>query len=316
MKYVFPLNYGEKCILVPIDAAIAPFVSGALNKFQSEYIWATQEDYEKGYNAFAELQAAMTNNCLQDLIDSNDRLYRLMDTALNGTAYSATPATSPPAAVPADPTRPTFAPAIPLVPPATSPSALPVIGLRHRFERVANLLDNLITGQQFPLNPAWISSDELQNGVGLRETITALQGEINAGWFGIGGNSATLADVVNALRIGSPDDSERITTALDILSGTSSSAVIFNTVKGLFTDSVGLASEGAILGTLIASTLGNAATAGIMSGQLDRIIAALDGGGFAAPADNVLKALRGDTPATVGRNLATLATETRDLLEP
>lgn len=231
MKYTFPANYGERCVLVPIDAAMIPLVSGALNKFVQEYVWETYEDWELGYNAIAEIQLQMANNCLQELIDSNDRLYRLLDTAFNGTTYTAGEPPTPP---------------IPVVPPASD---------------------------------------------GLLETVRKLQGVLNPGWFGIGGQPATLADVVNALRIGSETDADKVLDALDVLSGASSSAVIFNTVRDLFSDVVGAAGEGAILATLIASTIGNAATQGILSGQLDRIIKALDGGGLVAPAGNILAEL-------------------------
>ncbi len=316
MKYIFPLNYGERCILVPIDAALVPLISGALNKFQSEYIWDTSVDYELGYYAFAELQANLMNNCLQDLVDSNNRLYRLLDTSLNGTAYSATPATSPPPAAPADPTRPTITPALPVVPPATSPAALPVFALRARFERVVNLLDNLATGQQFPAVPAFLSSDALQNNVGLREKLTEMQGVVNAGWFGIGGQEATLADVVTALRLGSAEDKTKVLTALDAIIGASSSATIFNTVRSLFTESADLGLEGAQFVVLLVATMSQIVSNTFVGQQLDRIIRSLDGGGFIPPGDSVLEALRGDDQADAERNAASLLAELRELLKP
>ena len=48
------------------------------------------------------------------------------------------------------------------------------------------------------------------------------------------------------------------------------------------TDTAEVGAEGAILGTLIASSLANAAMAGVLAGQIDRLIAALDGGGLVA----------------------------------
>lgn len=315
-KHTFPLAYGEDCILVAIDAALVPILSGQLRYLEERRAWLSDTDYEKGYNAFIQVRSDMNNRCLQDLIESNNRLYRLMDTALNGTAYSATPATAPPPALPADPTRPTFAPAIPLVPSAMSPATLPAIALRHRIERIANLLDNLITGQQFPPNPAFMSSDELPNGTGLRETITEMQGMIDVGWFNIGGQKATLADIVTGVRQGSQEDKARVLNALDLIVGASSSATIFNTVRSLFTDSVDLGLEGAQFTVLLVATMSQILSNSLVGGQLDRIVRALDGGGLLPPGDNVLQALRGDENADAARNLATLATETRDLLEP
>jgi hypothetical protein len=306
MKHTFPENYGEGCILVEIDKALVPLVAGALKPFERRFSWVSDEDYEQGYNAFAELQVQFMGKCVQALIDSNDRIYRLLDTALNGVAYTATPATSPPPAAPPDPTRPTISPAIPTVPAASSPAQLAPFALRSRLERLINLADNLSTGQTFPLDPAFLSDSALNNNTGLRETIINLQGMLNAGWFGIGGQNATLADVVNALRIGSEADAEKVTDALDILSGGASSAVIFSTVQDLFSDVVGATGEGAILGTLIAASIANAAMAGSMAAQLDRIIQSLDGGGLTGPGDNVLTALRGDDQADENRNLASL----------
>jgi hypothetical protein len=105
MKYTFPVGYGERCYLVPIDGALVPLVAGALRKFLESAVWETREDYELGYNAVGELLANMTNNCATELIESSNRLYRLLDTALNGQIYTA------PTSDPAD-----ITPAIPLVP--------------------------------------------------------------------------------------------------------------------------------------------------------------------------------------------------------
>jgi hypothetical protein len=80
-------------------------VAGALLHFQQRGYWQTETDYQQGYNAFAELQASMTNNCLTELIESNNRLYRLIDASLNGTTYTADGST-PPVVSPAIPAAP------------------------------------------------------------------------------------------------------------------------------------------------------------------------------------------------------------------
>jgi len=233
---------------VPIDAALVPFISSALMKFQERGVWSSPEDYELGYNAFAELQAAMSGNTLQDLIVAVNQLYRLVDTSLNGAAYSATG--NPPVVTPAIPAAP----------------------------------DNQV-GQ----------------APGLRAQLLAAQGVINAGWFGIGGQPATLADLVNAMRIGSEGDTTRITDAINAIAGDSGlaqgsqAAVIFNTISGLVTETAEVGAEGAILGTLIASSIATSGMLGVLAGQIDRLITALDGGGL-VPA----------TPAPVGTVLGEL----------
>lgn len=299
MKYVFPENYDTaECVLVPINTSLIPFVAGALKIFEQRRTWQTETDYERGYNAFVELQIAMAGKCIQALIDSNDRIYRLLDSALNGTAYTVTPAEEPPPAPAPDPTRPTIAPAIPDAPPANPPIAP---GLRARFERLVSLQDNFNNGRvyggdlQNPLEPA------LSNDISMRQQLLNAQGIINAGWFGIGGQPAKISDIVNALRIGNSTDQGLVNDALqEILGAGSDTASIFNTVRGLLSDTVSGVTEGGILATLIASSIANAAIAGATAAQLDRIIASLDGGAPIRPGDNLLQALRGDTLADGG----------------
>ena len=311
MQYTFPdpETYGHCIYLVPIDAALVPLVSGALEKFQQRGVWASDSDYEQGYNAFAEVQEAMSGKCLQDLIESNNRLYRLLDTVLNGTVYSTIPpAQNPPPAPPSDPTRPTISPVIPAAPSASSPAALPAFALRRRLERLINLTDNLANGQTYALDAA-LSEGTLIDNQGVRDALRATQGVINAGWFGIGGQRATLADLVRTLRVGSQSDTARITDAIDAIAGdsglaqTSQAANIFNTVRGLFEDVASAGGEGAVLATLIASSIATSGMLGVLAGQMDRLISSLDGGALAPPTDNVLTALRGTSPAGEDRNV-------------
>lgn len=220
-------------------------------------------------------------NALLELTESNNRLYRLLDTSLNGTQYTLS--------------GETITPAIPATPPASTGEAN---AMRAHLGRLQQLGENLITGASYPADSGIDDSAELDYAGSLRARLEAVQGEINAGWFGIGGNPATLADLVNALRVGSGDDTDRITNAIDAIAGdsllaeSSQAANIFGTVKGLFTDIAGATGEGAVLGTLIASSIATSGMLGVLAGQLDRLIAALDGGGFTptvpAPAGSVL----------------------------
>jgi hypothetical protein len=277
-KYSFPATYGTKCYLVPIDAALVPLVSGALNKFQEQYVWETREDWQQGYNAFAQLQGALVNNCLIDLVESNNRIYRLLDTALNGTQYTSSPN-------PADPERPLVEPAIPASPATVAPTS--AAALRAQIARLWQLSENAATGFEVDV-PAIDGGVTLDFDGSWRARLEAVQGLINEGWFGIGGEPATLADVVAALRIGTPQDAERIDTALEALSASSSAANVFGVVRGLLSDVVDTGLEGGVLGTLIAASIANAAQQGVLAGQIDRLIRALDGGGLNPPSTNVL----------------------------
>lgn len=251
------------------------------------------------------------SGCLDKLIESNNQIYRLLDRAYNGTAYVATPD-------PVDPVNnpPVISPAIAAVPPTTALAP----GLLARFERHLRLLDNLSTGRNYFLDVQNPGEPDLDNLVGLRETITGLQGIINAGWFGIGGENATIADVVNALRIGSQAQKQDVLDTIATILGAGSNAVtIFDAVRGLFGDVVDTASEGAVLGVLIASTLASAAiasqqqvaTAELIT-KLDKVLLALRGA--ADPTDNILLAMRGTDPATAERNLAAFADEVEPIL--
>ena len=88
MAQTFPATYDtSSCYLVPINASLIPIVAGALGLFQERWAWNTDEDYERGYNAFAELKVCLMKTCIDALIESNNRLYRMLDTAIYGTQY-------------------------------------------------------------------------------------------------------------------------------------------------------------------------------------------------------------------------------------
>lgn len=281
MKHTFPTGYGEDCIVIEIDKALLPLVSGALRPFEQRYSWVSDEDYEQGYNAFAQLQAAMAGKCIQALIDSNDRIYRLLDMALNGNAYISTPN-------PEDPTRPIILPEIPATPQIQTTHFL---AMRAQLARIHQLLENAATGATYSSDSGIDGTVALDYAGSWRARLEAVQGNINAGWFGIGGQPATFANIVEALRIGKPQDAERIDTALELLTAASSTANIFDIVRNLLTETVDVGLEGATLGTLIAASIANAATQGILAGKIDRIISALDGGGLVAPTTNVIERL-------------------------
>lgn len=272
--------------IVTLPLRYVPLLLWAIERQKDRGDWTSELDWIQGYTDLCRVQWEMLmGGNLQDLIESNRQIYRLLDTTLNGATYSAVPD-------PLEPDELLISPTIPPVPANTTPATLPPYAFRRRFERLINLVDNESTGATFPLDPAWLSEAALTDNEGLRRSLREMQGTINAGWFGIGGEKATIADVVSALRIGSPQDAERIDTALEALSVASSSANVFSVVRQLLTDVTSVGLEGATLGTLIAASIANAATQGILAGQLDRIIAALDGGGLTAPEGNVLDTLK------------------------
>lgn len=278
LRLTFPDNWRDSnCILVPMHAALVPYVSGALKAYEERFIWSSQADYEQAYNAIAELRAAMQgNDCLKELIESNNRLYRLLDTALNGTNYNVQ--------ILLPDGEPTINPPIPDVPPqsTTAPNAM-----RAQLGRLWHLAENTTTGAVYAAGAGVENAPALEDERPLRDTIRDAQGLLNAGWFGIGGRPATLADIVTALRIGSDTDQGVVNDALQEILGTSSDAnSIFNTIRGLFDTAANTTLEGGQLGVLLASSLANAALMAQQAKELQLLNRLLSGttAEFGAPA--------------------------------
>ncbi len=271
MRYDFPTDYETApCYLVPINGALIPLVAGALKPFEERRSWNSDEDHEKAYNAFAALEAQMAACTMETFLQSNDRLYRLLDTAFNGRQY--TVETTDPLVI---------TPAIPDVPEPLDPPA------------------------------------------GLVGMVDQLPGILDAGWFGIGGHKATLADIVNALRVGKTSTAESLLGQLnDILSAGGNIAQIGDLVSELFTGSVTALEEGGMLVLLAGGIAGNIAATGALSTQLaalelqlSRVVNTLDGGNLIPPTDNILTALRGTVAAGADRNVIDSETTVSDNIQ-
>lgn len=197
------------------------------------------------------------------IVEAIDRLYRLIDTSYNGTQYTA----EPPDPVTGDQV---VTPAIPAAPPASTDAQN---AMRAHLGRLWQLAENSTSGATFGAGAGITGSTALNDNVPTRETIRAAQGIINAGWFGIGGQPATMADIINALRVGSQSQAGIIDNALEeILNAGGNTSSIFNAVRGLFDSTVNTIGEGATIGTLLASSMASAAMAGAQAAQLDRLI--------------------------------------------
>lgn len=138
-----------------------------------------------------------------------------------------------------------------------------------------------------------------------------LPGVITPGWFGVGGEKATIADIVKALRIG---DASQSTEAIDSLAEILGASADLGTIGGLITDLLGTTvstiGEGGML--LLTAGIGMANVAALQNISLQnanmiiqnqRIISALDGGALFGPDDSILGALRGITEASEERNV-------------
>lgn len=259
--FSFPDTSQAECALLAVPVPMLPLVLGAFGQLQDRRYWQTDQDWQGAYEAIAAIEASAMTTCLSSLVASQDRLYRLLDSALTGTIYAVTET---------DPL--TIEPAIPDVPDlSTPPTSTSLLGM-----------------------------------------LDALPGVLDAGWFGIGGHKATLADIVRSLRVGDQElATDKFNTMKDLLTESGSAATIANTIGNLFESGVQDLEEGGIFLTLIASSLaiagllqGISVTQGIQSVALQAIIEALRGD--SPQDDNILQALRGSTKASDTRNIADL----------
>ena len=242
--------------LAIFPVAAVPYALAALEYRIPKYVWAP-ESYQRGVQLIRSLQMALITGGLDSLLESNNRIYRLLDSALYGRVY-----------------------------------------------QLASL-DPLVIAPEIPAVP-----DVVSEPAGLVAMVDQLPGVIDAGWFGIGGHKATLADVVRALRVGSSSTSHSLWDNLkDMLDEGSDIASIGNTIQSTFFNAVDSTEEGGIMVLLAAAIVGNLAATGALSAQLStmaiqllRISNSIDGGGL-PPGDSILEALRGDTNASAERNV-------------
>lgn len=279
MKYIFPTEeYGQQCVIVPIDAALLPFISGVLTKFFTPYVWETRSDYEQGYKAFAELVANMNNNCLQQLTEGQDRLYRLFDNWLNGTQYAVVEGQ--------------ITPPIPLAPPANSTAAN---AARAQLRRLHQLAENAATAAAYDADSAMEGTTALDYDGSWTARLLALQGT-TGGFFGIGETPVTLAQLLQAGRVNTPADEGFINDGVEeVLQAISQGTGIGGVIAQLLGTGAEIATDGGLAAVQIAVATAQAAAAAAQLQLTQRLIAALDGGAIGSgPADennNVLSLL-------------------------
>jgi hypothetical protein len=124
---------------------------------ESRGFWASQEDFQRGYTAIIEWEACLMTTCLDVLLQQNDALYRLVNTALLGVAY--TTVTEDPLVV------------TPAIAPHVNLDIHDQDSLMGRIDRLTQLIDNRIAGTDTPLY------DELPGVKQQLEDIIAALGE-------------------------------------------------------------------------------------------------------------------------------------------
>lgn len=167
----FPSDWREQpCYVVAVSKPLAPYVGGLLKILEKRGFWASEEDFQAGYQSTLELEACLMATCLQDFIEGQNRLYRLLDTALLGGEYAVTSE---------DPLI--ITPDIPLVPSLPLDDNGALVPLQNRL---IQLVDNTFNGTETPLydySPSIKAQlqaviDALAEGTDLTDVLTQLEG--------------------------------------------------------------------------------------------------------------------------------------------
>lgn len=134
----FPNDWRDHpCFLVAVPRPLVPYVSGLLKIMEQRGFWSSSTDYLHGYTAVIELEECLMTTCLDVLLQQNDALYRLLNTALLGVAY-VTESTDPLVVTPA-------------IAPHVNLDIHDQDSLIGRIDRLTQLVDNRLAGTETPL---------------------------------------------------------------------------------------------------------------------------------------------------------------------
>lgn len=163
MTYEFPFaDYDDQnCAVFTLPIAFVPFLRRWFQLMQWRSSWSNRESWWRGYQVTAEIEEWLMSGCLQTLIDEQQRLYRLLDSSLNGTVYTADTDEFG---------EPIVTPELPPVPPTDFIAP----GLRARIERLEHLLDNAYNGTVYSSDPQNPGSSALSNDESVRDLLLAV----------------------------------------------------------------------------------------------------------------------------------------------
>lgn len=150
-----PPDPPDVCELAIFPVAVVPYALGALEARAPRHIWA-DEHYVRGEQLIRRLQLALLCGGLQELLESNNRLYRMLDTAIYGVGY--TVQSTDPLVV------------SPEIPPQRTMGIYDDSSILGRMESLKQLLENALNGTETP-------QYDRANGVRdlLEQLITAIQ---------------------------------------------------------------------------------------------------------------------------------------------
>jgi hypothetical protein len=250
-----PYTAKDKAVetIIPISVRYIPLILHAVERQKDRNDWVSDDDFSQGYTELCEIQWNMLMGGLDELIESNRQIYRLLDSGLNGTAYTAS-GDNPPVVTPAIPAAP------------DAPAGI-TAGLRRQ------LLDSqgvLPSGWPFglgdhPATLADVASSLKQSPATVDKTkaLMATLSEINA----VEGGISAATGVVNTLGTWLTGEAEVYGEGL------------------LIATTLAIAAANAALMGLQANQLDQ------LLAKFDRLIKSLDGGATPAPDTNVLATL-------------------------
>jgi len=133
----FPEDWREQpCYIATIPLPLIPYVGGLLKIAEKRGFWATEDDYSRGYTALTELEVCLMTTCLNVLLEKQDALYRLVNTAVFGQSYVIE--SSEPLIV------------TPAIEPAVSTDIISYDSIMGRIEDLRQMLDNGLLGTSTP----------------------------------------------------------------------------------------------------------------------------------------------------------------------
>jgi len=137
MRYTFPVDYaGAPCYVAALNRTMVPIVAGQMAIMEQPGSWQNADDYHAGYNAVLAYERCLMALCMDDLIASNDRLYRMLDTAIYGVGYTVESV---------DPLIVT-----PAIPPQRTLGIYSDDSILGRMEDLKQLLQNALNGTETP----------------------------------------------------------------------------------------------------------------------------------------------------------------------
>jgi len=137
MSNAFPSDWEtQPCFVAVIPKPLVPFVGGMLKIMELRGFWDA-DSFNDAYNAVVGVEKCLMATCLDDLIESNNRMYRMLDTALFGTEYTI------------ESENPLIV--TPPIPPARLLAYDEQDSLLGRLDRLTQLTDNTFNGTETPL---------------------------------------------------------------------------------------------------------------------------------------------------------------------